>query len=154
MESYYESDIFAFPPIWDEGFGLPPLEAMAAGTPIVTSRSGTVPETVINGSTGLIVEKNNVEELAQALLLLLEDGSAGKPWDGRAAAGYCDTSPGMRLPKACVRVMKASYAPGTRLRSPLATSRHEWVAQVSILRPGFLFADGTFRTPCNTGLVD
>ena len=73
VESYYESDIFAFPPIWDEGFGLPPLEAMAAGTPIVTSRSGTVPETVINGTTGLVVEKNNVEELAQALLLLLED---------------------------------------------------------------------------------
>ena len=46
---------------------------MAAGTPIVTSRSGTVPETVINGTTGLVVEKNNVEELAHALLLLLED---------------------------------------------------------------------------------
>ena len=73
VESYYESDIFAFAPIWDEGFGLPPLEAMAAGTPIVTSRSGTVPETVINGTTGLVVEKNNVEELAQALLLLLQD---------------------------------------------------------------------------------
>jgi glycosyltransferase involved in cell wall biosynthesis len=73
VESYYDSDIFAFAPIWDEGFGLPPLEAMAAGTPIVTSRSGTVPETVINGTTGLVVEKNNVEELAQALLLLLED---------------------------------------------------------------------------------
>jgi glycosyltransferase involved in cell wall biosynthesis len=73
LDSYYESDIFAFAPIWDEGFGLPPLEAMAAGTPVVTSRSGTVPETVINGTTGLVVEKNNVEELTQALLMLLND---------------------------------------------------------------------------------
>ena len=84
VESYYESDIFAFAPIWDEGFGLPPLEAMAAGTPIVTSRSGTVPETVINGTTGLVVEKNNVEELAQALLLLLQDDERREAM-GRAA---------------------------------------------------------------------
>jgi glycosyltransferase involved in cell wall biosynthesis len=73
VDTYYESDIFAFAPIWDEGFGLPPVEAMAAGTPVVTSRSGTVPETVINGSTGFVVEKNNVEELAQAMLMLLKD---------------------------------------------------------------------------------
>jgi glycosyltransferase involved in cell wall biosynthesis len=32
-----------------------------------------VPETVINGSTGFVVEKNNVEELAQAMLMLLKD---------------------------------------------------------------------------------
>ena len=46
---------------------------MAAGLPVVTTRSGTVPETVINGVTGFVVEKNNVEELARALLILLED---------------------------------------------------------------------------------
>jgi glycosyltransferase involved in cell wall biosynthesis len=69
----YSSDVFAFPPIWDEGFGLPPIEAMAAGLPVVASRSGTVEETVVHGLTGLLVEKNNVGELAQALLLLLKD---------------------------------------------------------------------------------
>ena len=34
VDRYYESDIFAFAPIWDEGFGLPAVEAMAAGVPV------------------------------------------------------------------------------------------------------------------------
>ena len=70
---YYQSDIFAFAPIWDEGFGLPPVEAMAAGLPVVSSRSGTLVETVVDGKTGILVEKNNADELAQALLLLLNN---------------------------------------------------------------------------------
>jgi glycosyltransferase involved in cell wall biosynthesis len=73
IDRYYSSDIFAFAPIWNEGFGLPPVEAMAAGLPVVASRSGAVTETVIEGQTGLLVEKNNVEELANALLVLLKD---------------------------------------------------------------------------------
>jgi glycosyltransferase involved in cell wall biosynthesis len=73
IDRYYSSDIFAFAPIWNEGFGLPPVEAMAAGLPVVASRSGAVTETVVEGQTGLLVEKNNVEELANALLVLLKD---------------------------------------------------------------------------------
>jgi glycosyltransferase involved in cell wall biosynthesis len=73
VDRYYESDIFAFAPIWDEGFGLPAVEAMAAGLPVVTSRSGTLVETVVDGKTGILVEKNNPLELADALLRLLND---------------------------------------------------------------------------------
>jgi glycosyltransferase involved in cell wall biosynthesis len=73
LNRYYSSDVFAFPPIWDEGFGLPPVEAMAAGLPVVASRSGTVKETVVEGHTGFLVQKNHAGELAQALLLLLKD---------------------------------------------------------------------------------
>jgi glycosyltransferase involved in cell wall biosynthesis len=73
VDRYYAADIFAFAPIWDEGFGLPPVEAMAAGLPVVTSRSGTVMETVVDGKTGYLVEKNNATELAEALLVLLKD---------------------------------------------------------------------------------
>jgi glycosyltransferase involved in cell wall biosynthesis len=73
VDRYYESDIFAFAPVWDEGFGLPAVEAMAAGLPVVTSRSGTLVETVVDGKTGILVEKNNPEELADALLRLLND---------------------------------------------------------------------------------
>jgi glycosyltransferase involved in cell wall biosynthesis len=72
LDRYYSSDVFAFPSIWDEGFGLPPVEAMAAGLPVVASRSGTVEETVVHGLTGFLVNKNNAGELAQALLLLLK----------------------------------------------------------------------------------
>ncbi len=35
VERYYDADIFVFPPIWEEGFGIPPIEAMAAGLPAV-----------------------------------------------------------------------------------------------------------------------
>jgi glycosyltransferase involved in cell wall biosynthesis len=84
LDRYYTSDVFAFPPIWDEGFGLPPVEAMAAGLPVVASRSGTVEETVVDGVTGLLVEKNHVGELAQALLVLLKD-DARREAMGRAA---------------------------------------------------------------------
>jgi glycosyltransferase involved in cell wall biosynthesis len=73
LDLYYSSDIFAFPPIWNEGFGLPPVEAMAAGLPVVASRSGTVVETVVDGATGFLIEKNNVEQLAQSLLTLVKD---------------------------------------------------------------------------------
>jgi glycosyltransferase involved in cell wall biosynthesis len=73
VDRYYGADIFAFAPVWNEGFGLPPVEAMAAGLPVVTTRSGTVVETVIDGKTGYLVEKNNAEELANALLVLLND---------------------------------------------------------------------------------
>ncbi len=73
LDRYYSADVFAFAPIWNEGFGLPPVEAMAAGLPVVTSRSGTVTETVLDGKTGFLVDKNNAEELAEALLVLLND---------------------------------------------------------------------------------
>jgi glycosyltransferase involved in cell wall biosynthesis len=84
LDRYYSSDVFAFPPIWDEGFGLPPVEAMAAGLPVVATRSGTVEETVAHGVTGFLVEKNNVGELAHALLLLLKDDALRETM-GRAA---------------------------------------------------------------------
>jgi glycosyltransferase involved in cell wall biosynthesis len=73
VDRYYSSDVFAFAPIWNEGFGLPPVEAMAAGLPVVASRSGAVMETVVDGQTGFLVEKNDADELANALLILLKD---------------------------------------------------------------------------------
>jgi glycosyltransferase involved in cell wall biosynthesis len=102
VERYYTADIFAFAPIWNEGFGLPPVEAMAAGLPVVASRSGTVVETVIEGKTGILVDKNDPEQLANALLLLLNDedrreamGRAGRlraleqfSWDNIAKGMY------------------------------------------------------------------
>ena len=51
VDRFYDADIFVFPPIWEEGFGLPPVEAMAAGTPVVGARSGALPETVIDGDS-------------------------------------------------------------------------------------------------------
>jgi glycosyltransferase involved in cell wall biosynthesis len=99
IQHYYDADLFVFPPIWDEGFGIPPVEAMAAGVPVVATRSGAIVETVQHGETGLLVEKNDPRALAQALLTLLTDdalrermGRAGRlrattrfTWDCAAA---------------------------------------------------------------------
>jgi glycosyltransferase involved in cell wall biosynthesis len=45
-----------FPVDWEEPFGLVPIEAMACGTPVVATRRGAVPETVVHGRTGVIVD--------------------------------------------------------------------------------------------------
>ncbi len=84
VDRYFDADIFAFPPIWDEGFGIPPVEAMAAGAPVVASRSGAVVETVKDGETGLLVAKNDAPALARALLEMLENDVAREAM-GRAA---------------------------------------------------------------------
>jgi glycosyltransferase involved in cell wall biosynthesis len=64
------ADLFVFPSLY-EGFGLPPLEAMACGTPVVASRSSSLPEVV--GDAGLLVDPLQVEELAAAMHRVLTD---------------------------------------------------------------------------------
>jgi glycosyltransferase involved in cell wall biosynthesis len=56
--------IFAFPSL-DEGFGMPLLEAMAAGTPVVTSNCSALPE--VAGDAALLVDPADTDALAAAL---------------------------------------------------------------------------------------
>lgn len=57
----------------EESFGVAVVEALAAGLPVVTGRSGGVCETVVHGETGLLVEPNDIEGHADALLTLARD---------------------------------------------------------------------------------
>ena len=84
VDHYYDSDVFVFSPIWNEGFGCTPVEAMAAGTPVVVTRSGGIVETVRDHETGFLVEKNDCHALADAILKLLEN-DALRERIGRAA---------------------------------------------------------------------
>ena len=67
---YNGADLFVFPSLY-EGFGLPVLEAMACGTPVVTSNTSSLPEVV--GDAALLVDPYNVEEIAASMRLVLED---------------------------------------------------------------------------------
>jgi glycosyltransferase involved in cell wall biosynthesis len=68
---YSTADALAFPSLY-EGFGLPILEAMACGTPVVASRASCLPE-VAEGAA-LLVDPNNIDGLACALERALLDG--------------------------------------------------------------------------------
>ncbi len=67
---YNGADLFVFPSLY-EGFGLPVLESMACGTPVVTSNTSSLPE--VAGDAALLVDPYNVEEIAGAMQLILSD---------------------------------------------------------------------------------
>jgi glycosyltransferase involved in cell wall biosynthesis len=67
---YDEAKIFVFPSLY-EGFGLPPLEAMVHGTPVVTSAVSSLPEVV--GKAAVLVNPENVFEIMRALHRVLTD---------------------------------------------------------------------------------
>ncbi len=67
---YSGADLFVFPSLY-EGFGLPPLEAMACGTPVVCSSAASLPEVV--GDAAVMVDPHDVEGLAEAMYRVLTD---------------------------------------------------------------------------------
>jgi len=62
--------VFVFPSLY-EGFGLPPLEAMAHGTPVVTSNASSLPEVV--GNAAVMVNPENVFDIMRAMQRVLTD---------------------------------------------------------------------------------
>src|SRR5262245_5547636 len=71
LRIFYDSaKIFVFPSLY-EGFGLPPLEAMVHGTPVVTSNTSSLPEVV--GNAAVLVNPENVFEIMRALQRVLVD---------------------------------------------------------------------------------
>jgi glycosyltransferase involved in cell wall biosynthesis len=102
---YDAAKIFVFPSLY-EGFGLPPLEAMAHGTPVVTSNASSLPE--VTGNAAVLVNPENVFEIMRALHRVLLDQSLREKlkergqqqskrfsWDSsvrRILAGYEETA--------------------------------------------------------------
>ena len=95
---YSRAGVFAFPSL-DEGFGIPVLEAMAWGAPVVTSNRSALPE--VAGDAALLVDPFREEEIAAALIRVIEDSrlaellrnrgrerAAQFPWR-RAVDGTC-----------------------------------------------------------------
>ena len=67
---YAGAAMLAYPSLY-EGFGLPPLEAMASGVPVAVSNRASLPEVV--GDAGILVEPHDVEALTSAMLRTVED---------------------------------------------------------------------------------
>jgi glycogen synthase len=98
VQIYSHAAVFVCPSIY-EPFGIINLEAMACGTPVVASRVGGIPEVVVDGETGWLVEPGDPVALARALRMALADperarrmGEAGRrrveahfSWDRIAA---------------------------------------------------------------------
>ncbi len=94
-------------PAVDEGFGLPPLEAMAAGTPVIAARAGSIPEVV--GDAALLVDPLDARAWTEAISLVAAD-------EGRrhamAAAGRARAAPFTwdRVARQTVAVHRAAVA--------------------------------------------
>lgn len=69
---YSHAEVFVFPSIY-EGFGMPVLEAMACGAPVITSNTTALPE--VAGDAALLVNPEDTDELADAMVRVLNDSS-------------------------------------------------------------------------------
>ena len=86
LKQYFsQADIFIFPSIY-EGFGLPPLEAMAAGVPVVASKAASIPE--VCGDAVFYFDAYNTDDIAEKILQMAKrrkqrsTGKKGKGHDG------------------------------------------------------------------------
>ena len=64
-----------FPSLW-EGFGLPVLEAMACGTPVITSNISSLPE--VAGDAAILINPYNIEEITAAMKIIINDSETRK----------------------------------------------------------------------------
>lgn len=76
---YNLADLFVYPSIY-EGFGLPVLEAMACGTPVITSNTSSLPE--VAGDAAALIDPYNIEEIAHNISELLHDAERRKKMSG------------------------------------------------------------------------
>jgi len=68
---YRQADIFVLPSYW-EGYGIVFLEAMSFGLPVVSTDAGAIPEVVLHGQSGLLVEAGNIQDLSAAMSSLID----------------------------------------------------------------------------------
>lgn len=67
LKLYQNAKVFLFPIVWEEPFGLVMIEAMACGTPVVAFGNGAIPEVVVDGKTGFVIQGNSLDGMVEAV---------------------------------------------------------------------------------------
>lgn len=67
VKLYQDARAFLFPINWPEPFGLVMIEAMSCGTPVVAYANGAIPEVVVDGKTGFVIERNSEKMMVEAV---------------------------------------------------------------------------------------
>lgn len=78
LNEYYASCSIFVLPSFHEGFGIPIVEAMSFGKPVIATKVATIPELVEHGRSGLLVNPSDPEGLSSAIVSLFSDDSAYK----------------------------------------------------------------------------
>jgi glycosyltransferase involved in cell wall biosynthesis len=107
---YHRASVFVYPSLY-EGFGLPPLEAMACGCPVVASNVTALPETL--GTAALLVNPLSIGDLAEAIAAVLERPELAarlRAEGSRRAASYSWRATGERTQQAYVQALSDHQA--------------------------------------------
>lgn len=67
LKLYQNAKVFIFPILWEEPFGLVMIEAMACGVPVVAYNNGAIPEVVVSGVNGFVVESGSEKDMVSAV---------------------------------------------------------------------------------------
>lgn len=85
IDLYNLADVFVFPSLY-EGFGIPPLEAMACGTPVIAANNSSIPEAV--GDAAILVDAADTAQITEAIRNLLDDQALAEEYIRRGKAQY------------------------------------------------------------------
>lgn len=89
-ELYELADVVVYPTVGAEPYGLVPLEAMSARRPVVASRCGGIPETVVDGVTGWLTNPGDADALATSVAWLLTNPDQARQMGAAGRRRVCD----------------------------------------------------------------
>jgi glycosyltransferase involved in cell wall biosynthesis len=114
LRRYHDSDLLVLPSIYPEGFGIPLVEAACCELPAVATRRGGMPEVVIDGETGRLVEAGDAAGLCAAIADLLRDDARRRSMGQAARARALDLFTWDRITLHLERVYKGLYSPASQ----------------------------------------